>query len=218
MKKNVLLILVACMVISGLNAQERRKTSKERAEEENVDKELVGFNPNKLFLGSGLNLGFGGGQDFSSFSLGLNPEIGYSLAKWLDVGVSININYFTFNEANISKQKSFNYGGGTFVRIYPISDFFIQALPEYNRINTKLNIEGDPVTYRIKQNAFSTLVGIGYGKRFIGESSFYTAILFDLSNSPNSPYVQNSVNGNSTVKVPVIRAGFNFYLRPKSRK
>ncbi|MFY7901074.1 MAG: hypothetical protein ACOVNY_12880, partial [Chitinophagaceae bacterium] len=67
-------------------------------------------------------------------------------------------------------------------------------------------------------NAFSTLVGIGYGKRFIGESSFYTAILFDLSNSPNSPYVQNSVNGSSTVKVPVIRAGFNFYLRSKSRK
>ncbi|MFY7901075.1 MAG: hypothetical protein ACOVNY_12885, partial [Chitinophagaceae bacterium] len=152
MKKIVFLLVATITVQLGVIAQERKKTSKERAEEDKVENEYVGFDRNKMFMGSGLNLGFGSGSNTSSFSFGLNPEVGYSLAKWLDVGVSVNINYFTFNEVGFSKQKSFNYGGGAFVRIYPINDVFLQVLPEYNRINTKLNIEGDPVTYRLKQN------------------------------------------------------------------
>src|ERR1700753_3851125 len=48
-----------------------------------------GFKKQNLFVGGRLNLGYSG----YDFNVGGAPEIGYSLNRWVDAGVLVNINY-----------------------------------------------------------------------------------------------------------------------------
>jgi hypothetical protein len=180
------------------------------AQSEEEEEKSHKFRRDNIFLGGAFGLGLSGG----GFSAGVNPEIGYSVANWLDAGLSTNFNYYSYSAEYNSgvRQRSFNYGVGTFVRVYPIRSIFLQVLPEYNRINTNLRdiSSGQEVTY--KQEAPSLLLGIGYTSREIGRSSFYTVLMFDAGNNENSPYI-----GSLGSKQPILRTGFNFYLRPRRR-
>ena len=76
----------------------------------------TGFKKENLFLGGGLRLGV---SSFN-FTIGVNPEIGYSLNRWLDVGVVTNFNYSSvqadpsgYYNPNVSSRE-FIYGGGVF--------------------------------------------------------------------------------------------------------
>lgn len=172
-----------------------------------------GFKKENIFVGGGIGLGLGGWS--GGFNIGANPEIGYSVARWLDVGISTNLNYFSYRAEvnNGIRQRSFNYGGGVFARVYPFGGFFLQALPEYNRINTNLKamyVGGQGETYKIHQEAPSLLLGVGYGTRAIGQSNFFTVIMFDVGDNASSPYIDSYKS-----KLPILRTGFNIYLRPK---
>ncbi len=169
------------------------------------------FKQENIFMGGSIGLGVGNG----SFSVGGNPEIGYSIAKWLDAGIIFNVNYYSFTaESNRGvRQRSFNYGAGMFTRIYPVNEFFFTVIPEYNIITSKFKrVQYDQDLPTLKQEAPSLLLGIGYGTRAIGESGFYTLIAFDAGNNVNSPYI-----GSLGSKYPILRAGFNFYLGAKKK-
>ncbi|MBP9739297.1 MAG: hypothetical protein KBD28_01305 [Chitinophagaceae bacterium] len=182
----------------------------------------LGFRKENVFIGGSLNVGFGSVNDAygggSNLILGINPEIGYSFAQWLDAGIVINAIYNStrYNENNYRyRQTAFNYGVGTFVRIHPFNSFFIQAQPEHNWISyTQKNLD-QPGFPKIRQTvqASSFLVGVGYGQRFIGQSSFFTVLLFDLGTERFSPYRDGF--GNS---MPIIRGGFNWYLKGSKKK
>ena len=197
MKKNLFIVVVLSFAISSFAQKE---------DEERTHK----FRRDNIFIGGAIGLGASSG----GFSAGANPEVGYSIAQWLDAGISTNINYNTFSaEYNGGvRQRSFNYGGGAFVRLYPIRNIFVQVLPEYNWINTNLRSAYTGEQQKLKQEAPSLLLGIGYTSREIGRSSFYTAIMFDAGNNTNSPYI-----GYLGSKLPILRTGFNFYLRQKRR-
>jgi hypothetical protein len=85
-----------------------------------------GLTKENLFVGGNIAFGYNGWD----FNAGVSPEIGYSLASWFDAGVLVNLNYsseradpyFIYN--NNIRQRSFNYGGGAFARIYPVSFYF----------------------------------------------------------------------------------------------
>src|SRR5215475_6858743 len=78
----------------------------------------TGFSKENIFLGGSLGLGFGS----YNFDIGINPEIGFTLNRWLDVGAVVNFNYssiradpnYVYNPDISSKQ--FTYGGGVFGR------------------------------------------------------------------------------------------------------
>lgn len=171
------------------------------------------FRRDNIFLGSSIGLGLGNG----GFSAGANPEIGYSVSRWLDAGISTNFNYFSYRAEynNGFRQRSFNYGGGIFARVYIIEGFFLQVLPEYNWVNTTLkdlrpgylgSEEKD------KRESPSLLLGVGYGSRMIGNTNFFTVLMIDAGTNTNSPYI-----GYLGSKLPILRTGFNFYLRPKRK-
>jgi hypothetical protein len=163
------------------------------------------FNREQLFLGSGLNLGF-----FNGFIIGLNPEVGYSFNRIVDAGISINFNYVTQNDPNfpISYRQTI-YGGGPFLRIWPMDRFFLGGQYEYNTIAFSEKISGT-VQNRVSYNASSLLVGGGFGSRFIGQSQFYTSIMIDVMGDRNSPYIDQFNR-----QLPVFRTGFTFYFRQK---
>jgi hypothetical protein len=102
-----------------------------------------------------------------------------------------------------------------FIRAFPIKNVFLQVLPEFNRINTTfkdVTNGGGGYEYKLKLEAPSLLLGIGYASREIGRSSFYTVLMFDAGNNPASPYV-----GDYGTKQPILRTGFNFYLKPRRK-
>jgi hypothetical protein len=172
--------------------------------QQNDDKER-GWKRENLFIGTGINLGF-----FNGFVIGLNPEIGYSLNKVIDAGVSTNFSYIS--QRDIYSPTTYRQtvaGAGPFVRVWPVRMIFIGSQFEYNTINYSIKTN-DNVTFKDKRSAPSVLVGIGYGNRNVGANQFYTSVYVDVLKNVNSPYVDQFNR-----MTPVIRTSFIFYLRPK---
>ncbi len=70
MKKLILSLMLCTVAFTGLHAQEEEEEQK------------GGWKKDHLFIGTSLNLGFSNG-----FIIGLNPEIGYSINKFIDAGI-----------------------------------------------------------------------------------------------------------------------------------
>jgi hypothetical protein len=180
---------------------------------------LHSFKKENIFLGGTLQLGYAG----NTFEIGSNPEVGYSIAQWLDAGIAFNLIYSSqsadpndfYNEDTRTRQ--FNYGAGVFVRVYPIRFLFFELQPEENWIHENQVAYG-PGGGSMSGTFQSTslIAGIGYSQRVIGQGSFFTMLGIDLLNNPNSPYQQVNVNG-TTSPLPIIRAGFDFYLHPSGK-
>ncbi len=190
MKKLILSLMLSTVVIGGLNAQEEE------------EEEKGGWKKDHLFIGTSLNLGFSNG-----FIIGLNPEIGYSINKFIDAGISTNFNYVTQRYQNVDASLRYMaIGGGPFVRIWPARMIFLGGQYEFNSIRLSEKV-GGTVTYKENHTASSLLVGAGYGNRMIGESQFYTSIMIDALNDEYSPYRDQLGR-----VLPVFRTGFIFYL------
>ncbi|MEP6465133.1 MAG: hypothetical protein ABJB05_02455 [Parafilimonas sp.] len=194
--KKIFLMLLIIITAKALQAQ-------------NDNDETHGFKKENVFLGGSLSLGFGSG----SFGVGANPEIGYSLSRFFDAGVALNVNYnsqriYDYNGFSQGKLSSFNYGAGIFARAYPVSFLFVQLQPEENWISYN---QKDNYGNKIKQNvsATSLIGGIGYSQRVVTQGSYFFMIGLDLLNDANSPYQDGYGHAQ-----PIIRGGFDVYLHP----
>jgi hypothetical protein len=169
----------------------------------------TGFRKQNLFLGGSLGLGFGG----DVFTVGVNPEIGYSVNRWLDLGVITNFSYSSMSadpsgyyNPNTSS-KEFIYGGGLFARAWFLPFLFVTVQPEYNWTNITQKDETYGGNYKLNATAPSVLAGIGYGNHNVGQSTFYLAVMVDFIRNVNSPY-----NDSYGHPLPVIRAGFDVFV------
>jgi hypothetical protein len=177
------------------------------SQEEEQQKEK-GFKKENFFSGGSIALSFFN----SSFLIGANPVFGYSLAKWVDIGVAVNYSYFSqtydFNE----KVHQSIYGGGVFTRLFPVRFLFAQAQMEHNWISQKY-FYGTGQTEKSNFSSNSLLVGAGYttGRDPAQKSPFgFFAILIDVLKEENSPYVTRDAYG--THVYPIIRAGIDIPL------
>ncbi len=183
----------------------------------NANAQPKGYHQENVFIGGSLQLGYAD----NTFSIGGNPEIGYSFAQWLDGGISFNLNYssqaadpnYFYNDDERTRQ--FNYGAGIFARVYPVRFLFFQLQPEINWIHQSITdySTGEPIGESGTFQSTSLIAGIGYTQRIVGRGSFFTMIGLDILDNPNSPYREYNVDG-STSPIPIIRAGFDFYLHP----
>jgi hypothetical protein len=198
MKKTV---LFACMLLIGLGSYAQQIETKEQTK---------GFKRENMFFGASLNLSLGN----RFFNVGINPELGYSMNKWLDAGVLLNINYFSQNASDFSNTRfrNFNYGAGTFLRIWPVNFLHLQVQPEYNWISSSQKNVITGQSAKFNYNAESLLVGIGYGNRVIGGQYSYVTLMIDVLQNINSPY-RDQFND----PLPVFRAGFGMYLNRKKQ-
>ncbi len=205
------LMVAACFNASAQHYYregERSSQQQEQQEETYGD----GFKREHMFIGGDLGLGYSS----YSFNAGISPELGYSLRSWLDVGVLVNLNYASvradpyYNDN--TRQRSFNYGAGAFVSVYPLPFLFLQVRPEYNWIQyTQTYYNNTPTTSSsFTTKAPSLLVGIGYGQRIVGKSKMNLTLMIDLLNGNQSPY--RDFYG--TI-IPVLKAGFDIYFHPK---
>lgn len=207
MIKRVVIAVCSFMIVVGGFAQGHMPNRMNTYSDEGPG---TGFLKENLFVGGGLSLGYGS----YDFNVGATPEIGYSLNKWLDAGLVLNINYSSeradqyYN--NNTRYRSFNYGAGLFGRAWFLPFLFFQAQPEYNFINYNQKYMPSGPSFSQTTNAPSLLLGVGYGQRIVGQSNFFISIGLDVLNSQYSPY--RDFNG---AALPVIRGGFDIYLHQR---
>ena len=198
-------IIVSFILVSLFSVSAFAQKEKEKKEGKEDKEEKGGWKGDHLFIGSGINLGFSNG-----FIIGLNPEVGYSINKVIDAGIATNVTYITqrYQYSNGSL-RYLAVGGGPFVRIWPVNMIFVGGQYEYNSITISEKSSG-VITGKEKANAGSLLVGLGYGRRIIGQNQFYTSIMIDALKDINSPYRDQYGR-----ILPVFRTGFIFYLGRK---
>ena len=175
------------------------------------DDESVGFfKKENLFTGGTVSAGFGN----TYTNLGIGPYIGYSFNKYVDFAINPSINYISQRDYRVEgdRLRQSLYGPGAFLRLFPAKFLFAHAQYEFNMIRFRY-LPAIASTYteeRIKFDAHSFLVGggISNGKDFPNQKSYYYfSVLWDVANSPNSPYKDNLRRS-----VPIIRAGYNIAL------
>lgn len=195
MKKIIFVFFLTSLSITMFAQQE---------ESESTEEKKTGFQKEKLFTGGDLVVSF---SNYGT-TLGISPYFGYSVTKWLDAAVKMNVLYQSQTDAYNTKYRQTNFGPGAFVRLYPLNFLFAQVQYEHNFISGKVLPQGGG-TYKTKYDVNSLLVGAGYsGGRGEGNNSyFYFSVMFDLAKLPNSPYV----DGNGRL-LPFISAGYNIAL------
>lgn len=198
MKKIVLLTGILIVAATALFAQEEEAEKK-------------GFKKENLFTGGGVSFGLGFSSGGNTFSIGASPVFGYSITNWLDAGVVVNYNYASYRYPySYYKLRVSEYGGGTFVKVYPIRFLFLQAQYEHNFGRQKAIYDDGSPSASVTYDGNSFLVGAGYSTSRDPLNKmpfFYIALMADVSGNKMSPYV--NAEGNA---VPLIRAGIQIPL------
>ncbi|MBS1760941.1 MAG: hypothetical protein JST23_12530 [Bacteroidetes bacterium] len=200
MKKIFLILVLFHLISPSIEAQN---------ENDKKDEEKKGFNKENLFTGGTVSLAFYN----NTFLIGASPVFGYSLTNWMDAGLVVNYNYSSYRDYNgvlNAKLRQYVYGGGGFVKLYPVRFLFAQAQVEHNYITQKYRPPSGSPIEKYKSDAGSVLVGGGYttgryGRR--GNPFYYLSILFDVSGNKNSPYTDGL--GRS---IPIINGGLQIPL------
>ena len=186
----------------------------QNANSQNTMVTLQDLNPKPVFFGGGLVLGGGTG----TFQIGLNPELVKSYNEYVDLGAAVNFYYASYkyldNAGNVlSRTNNTQLGVGGFARVWPLQKLFIQLQPEYNwTFSRARDFSSSGNSGSASVSAPSVLTGIGYGQR--SENGFsYFSIMFDLVNSPKSPYRMGQLTAQ-----PIFRAGFGIPIRFRKSK
>ena len=197
MKPFFLISLIFCCSLSVV-AQKETGTDEETAN--------GGFRKDYLFSGGNINLSFFNGVTV----LGASPQLGYSVAKWLDAGVLFGYTYSSERDVYTNdKFRQTIIGPGAFARVFPVNFLFLSVQFEHNFITRKYLPAGGGNRLINKLDANSLLVGAGYtnGRNFRNSPYYYFSVSVDLINNKNSPYTDRFNN-----LLPVVVAGFNIPL------
>lgn len=194
--KKILATLVLITAFISLHAQEEGDQPR-------------GFRKDMLFTGGNLNVGFFNGVTV----LGATPQLGYSVANWLDAGIVLGYTYTSQSDVFGTKYRQTIIGPGAFVRLFPVDFLFATAQFEHNFLRLKVITPG--ATDVSKTSVSSLLVGLGYtsGKQGRNTPYYYFSVSVDVLNNPASPYrtFANEI-------FPVVNAGFNIPLFQGSGK
>jgi hypothetical protein len=198
MNKKVILFAGLMLFVSSFSfAQKKEKNEEEkRSGKEN------------LFTGGSVSLAFYN----NTFLIGASPVFGYSLTNFIDAGIVVNYNYTSYRDVNIfdDRLRQTVYGGGAFLKLYPVRFLFAQAQVEHNFIRQKYIPPAGGITSKAKDDASSFLIGGGYTTGRFGRGGgpfYYLAVLFDVSGNTNSPYTD--AYGRT---IPIIRGGIQVPL------
>ena len=130
MKKIFLLSLLSIFFLSAFSTDaysQRRGKKKKKSSKTDQYFDESGF-ANKLWYGGGVNLGFSGGNNSSSFFFGLSPMLGYKLVDDIvSVGPRAGFQYNHFRVRDFSnevfKANTLAYNVGVFCTDQSLSQF-----------------------------------------------------------------------------------------------
>ncbi len=158
-------------------------------DEYNTSREKSDFK-SKLFFGGGFGLQFG-----SVTLVEISPLVGYSVTPKFGIGVSPTYKFYKINDyyGPANDMTTNVFGGSIFARYSIFTNVFAHVEVETLYYNTQVT---GYETARQQFNSF--FVGGGYNQRLGSNSAMYFLLLWNLNDTPDSPYIN-----------PVIRIGFS---------
>jgi len=136
MKYNWLLILVIglfFMAVDDASAQTRRKTTKKRTtHKKKEEKSTSDFWREQVWYGGTMQLGFGGGNSYSQFVIGLTPMMGFKIKDTpFSVGPRLGITYISLKgigtDNKIHRANLPAYTTSAFGRVKFLQQFFLHT-------------------------------------------------------------------------------------------
>ncbi len=193
MKRILCLLLLLAGISSVSMAQEVYNSSGKKNGYKK--KKVEGYDPDKLIIGGGLNLGYYG--DY--VNLGISPKLGYRLNDALSVGVGIGYQYYRspydpdYYPGKYVKDNIFFPGVWAKCKIY--GPVFAAADFEYDIISEKgydvrYDANANPflVSSKITVSAPVMLIGLGYKYELGGRTSAVAELMYDVIQDKYSPY------------------------------
>ena len=200
MTRLLLLLLCACL-FTALHAQTREDAARDELRYGSDARQAQTNESGAIWYGAGAQLGFQGGNNQSSFRIGIAPIVGYKFNNFLSAGPRVSVVYNSYrNDFFNFKDRSVSVTGGLFTRAKIYRGFFAHA--EYSVVSEKEIFRdpqtGDLVSDRVIRAIPFLGAGLSQGGG-IGASGFEFLILFRVTQRDrinDAPYE--------------IRTGFNY--------
>lgn len=147
----------------------------------------------RWYFGGGFGLQFG-----YMTLIEVSPLVGYMVTPKLSIGLSPTYKYYKYNDyygANLDLKTNV-WGGSIFTRYFVFENVFAHV--EYESLLYNEQVPGYP---EIRNQYNSFFVGGGYNQRIGGNSGMYILLLWNLNDTPDSPYIN-----------PIVRVGFSVGL------
>jgi hypothetical protein len=183
---------------SGLELPEREQ--KRKALEQHAEQYT------KMFVYSGIGLGYSSYYGLSNFNFSISPAIGYRVSDRFSIGpgISYAYNYYGASNGN-GTSTSFNtssFGVKGFAQLMVINQFFLHAEYEVTRaellaVDNSGYLTGGKVTRSIQ----TPLLGAGYRSQISNRAAADIVLLYNFQDDYNSIYPN-----------PVIRFNFLFNI------
>lgn len=195
-KRGLLLSLLCLLFAAGAFAQEVYTSSGRRANAAKRNTEQQGFDPQRLIVGGGFNLGLADGV----FSIGASPIVGYRITDNFSAGVGFGFVYYSFKDYYL-----FNVGGNdeyyplratlyypsVWTRYIVYRDLFIQAEGEFDLQQISeygLDVNGYPLKVKSSYSSPALLLGAGLRQPVSDRASLVLMAMYDVIQDKYSPY------------------------------
>jgi hypothetical protein len=193
--RNILVVLLLCLGFTGATAQEVYTSSGKPGYMKKAKKHK-GYDPDKLIIGGGLNLGLGSGYA----NVGVAPIVGYRITDQFSAGIGLGYQYnrAPILEDPVTNQVYYAYQHmiypSIWTRYFVYKNFFVEATYEYDFINRRYPLDNYGMYNETKSNVTNSclLVGIGVKQPIAGRVYLYGALVYDVLQGAYSPYPKNS--------------------------
>jgi len=207
LKFSFLLVMFSlCFAVADLDAQnygrKKKKKKKKPAKTEKTDDYFddSGNFASHLWYGGGFNLGFSGGNESSSFNLGITPMVGYKIINELSVGPVVGIQYNYLKgiggrDFQVHTGNALSWSAGVFARYKFLKTLFLHTEygienNEYFLVDRNGFLAQDPQTLELQtvREQFNNFYGgIGYnsGGDLIAFEMYVVYNFIDRLDDPN---------------------------------
>lgn len=196
--KQIFSTVVLCLIFWGATAQEVYNSSGRPGGYKK--KEIKGYDPDKLIIGGGINLGYSG--DFAN--IGLSPKVGYKLNNFLAVGVGLGYQYYKAPDLLYNNKQYYIRENIVYPSIWAkctvYNPIYIAADIEYNVVMVQYHDfdyyqPNQPLVLKnLTKGIPATLVGVGFKQPIGGRTSATFEVMYDLLQADDySPYQKTLV-------------------------
>ncbi len=192
--KNIIFILLFALGATVAHGQEVYNSSG-KANYKNKKKQK-GYDPDKLVLGGGMNLGFGNGYA----NVGISPIVGYRLTKHFSAGVGLGYQYYKY-PSYLDPFNNYYYTymniiyPNVWTRLFVYRNLFLSAGYEYDFITLKKPFDRFANLKQTKSTVDNhcLLVGLGLRQPIAGRVSFFGELFYDVLQGEYSPYPKGNL-------------------------
>lgn len=159
----------------------------------------------KLFVYSGIGLGYSSYYGFSNFNFSISPAIGYRVTDRFSIGPGISYAYNHYgqdysNGPSTSLSTS-SFGAKVFAQFMVIDNFFVHAEYESTRAQFLVVDQFNQYQGTVTRTVQTPLAGVGYRSQISNRAAADIVLLYNFQDNYNSIYPN-----------PVIRFNFLFNI------